>query len=230
MEFVAKSFWLFLTKPNKFTLEWLANRNNIQESLFPIALLGIISVILVNGLALLNLRKKYQNFKDVFWDVVKYLLQLFLTLGYFVILGLFSSKYYFDSIIIFKNLKFAFTIIGFIILSLFLILVLIMLLSFLNQGLEKTLIFCQLKPEPSFNFDKNKASVNCNPVGFIIIAINTIYWITIFKNTIIVTSVLLDVSWWLIIIVSVFYSIFSIIIRFAIAIFLPNSRNSQKTL
>ncbi|BAY81106.1 hypothetical protein NIES267_05710 [Calothrix parasitica NIES-267] len=232
MKSLLKSFWLFLIEPVKFALEWISNRNNIHESLFPIILLGIISVTLLNGLSVIDFRKNHQTFRSL-RNVLKSLIQLFfqtcLYLGYFFTLGVFSGKNYLNRQNIINYFKLIFTMFGFFSLSLLFTLLFFTLFYLTIKWIKRLIVFCKLQPELSSNIDNDKSYFKYSTVGCIFVIISIFYWFTIFKNSIVVTSIFLDISWWLIIIVSIFYSIFSFLLRSAVAIFFSDSGNNQQS-
>ncbi len=181
----AKYFWLFFTEPAKFTSDWLTNSDNIREFLFPIALLPITFIIIINFSSL---------FSFIFYRRISQVYGLHF-IGYFPFLALFSDKKISESLI------FGHTISVFsVLLSLsFILFVILFYLVIQNIPRLRFIIY-----EFNFNFQENGCilNFNCSLIGLIMI----FYSLLIIKNIIIAMSLFFGFYWWLIILISTFYS------------------------
>ena len=221
MDSLAKYFWLFFTEPAKFTYNWLANTNNVQKSLFPVSLLCMISTLFLYGLNVFYSAKKPHTSKEIIKIIIKYLLHLCLYLSYFPLLTVLSDKNILESFI------FGFIISGFILLSLLLLVMFSMLLSYLFERLAKSLAL--VTSQSMINSEDRKKSSSCNPVGLIFAITCIFYFFTIANSTIVSTSIFFSFSWWLIIFLSIIYCILNYIFSCAITIFFSGTGKSKSS-
>ena len=203
-------FWLFYTEPVQFVSEWIANSKNIQNILLPAAIFTIIFGLISQGLYLTySIKNSMQNSDNKSGDLIKKLLNsllsLFLTLGYFPIIAVLSGK---D---ILQSLLFGLAISGITIVSL------IAFVSLLSLFLSILSLFSEFL---TLNFKSvSNAVSSCNPIGLALTFVIIFCVFTIFKNPIIAMSAFLGIPWWVIIIISCFYSLIYFVFNLVFCLF-----------
>ncbi len=205
-------FWLFYSEPVQFVSQWIANSNNMQNILFPVAIFTIIFGLISQGIYLVySIQSSDNKTGNLLKKLTNSLLPLCLTLGYFPVFAVLSAK---D---IAQSLLFGLTISGITIVSFMLFVLLLSLFLTVSSLLNKFL---------TLNFKSaSNAIFSCNPVGLALAIVIIFCLFKIFNSPIIAMSAFLAIPWWMIIIISFLYSLIYFIFNLAFFLF----SNSQKS-